>query len=63
MNSYTNKGRQFEVDLVKFLAIPFMICIHFYEQFGAFDYNRELPDSVFRNMMEFIGGGRARIIV
>ena len=56
MNSYTNKGRQFEVDLVKFLAIPFMICIHFYEQFGAFDYQRELPDSVFRNMMEFIGG-------
>ncbi|MEE5991308.1 MAG: heparan-alpha-glucosaminide N-acetyltransferase domain-containing protein, partial [Lachnospiraceae bacterium] len=56
MNSYTNKGRQFEVDLVKFLAIPFMISIHFYEQFGAFDYKRELPDSVFRNMMEFIGG-------
>ena len=56
MVSFTNKGRQFEVDLIKFLAIPFMVCIHFYEQFGAFDFKRELPDSFFRNAIEFIGG-------
>lgn len=56
MGSFTNKGRQFEVDLIKFLAIPFMVCIHFYEQFGAFDYKSGLSDALFRNVMEFIGG-------
>lgn len=56
MRSVTNTGRQFEVDVIKFLAIPFMICIHFYEQFGAFDHKNELPDSFFRNMTEFVGG-------
>lgn len=56
MEPITNRGRQFEVDLIKFLAIPFMICIHFYEQFGAFDFKRVLPDSFFRNAIEFIGG-------
>lgn len=56
MDSITSRGRQFEVDLIKFFAIPFMVCVHFYEQFGAFDYYGELPDSLFRNVMEFTGG-------
>lgn len=56
METYDNKGRQFEIDLIKFLAIPFMICIHFYEQFGAFEFEKELPDSLFRNAVEFTGG-------
>lgn len=56
MESLTNKGRQFEVDVIKFLAIPFMVCIHFYEQFGAYNFKGTLPDSLFRNAMEFIGG-------
>ena len=51
-----NSGRQFEVDAIKFLAIPFMICIHFYEQFGSFDHAVKVPDTIFRNAMEFAGG-------
>ena len=51
-----NTGRQFEVDAVKFFAIPFMICIHFYEQFGGFDFASAVPDTFFRNAMEFVGG-------
>ena len=51
-----NSGRQFEVDAIKFLAIPFMICIHFYEQFGSFDHAVKVPDTFFRNAMEFAGG-------
>ena len=56
MDSLNNNGRQFEVDLLKFLAIPFMVCIHFYEQFGAFGFKSEIPASIFRNVMEFTGG-------
>ena len=56
MDTFTNRGRQFEIDLIKFLAVPFMICIHVYEQFGAFNFMEELPDSLFRNVIEFIGG-------
>lgn len=55
-NKSINTGRQFEVDMVKFLAIPFMICIHFYEQFGGYDHANEIPDTLFRNVIEFIGG-------
>lgn len=56
MGPATNTGRQYEIDVIKFLAIPFMICIHFYEQFGAFDFKNALPDSIFRNIIEFVGG-------
>lgn len=56
MDSLSNKGRQFEADLIKFFAIPFMVCVHFYEQFGAFDFTGELPGSIFRNVTEFTGG-------
>lgn len=56
MNEYVNSGRQFEVDCVKFFAIFYMVCIHVYEQYGSFDFYHRMPDSVFRNMMEFLGG-------
>ncbi len=51
-----NTGRQFEVDCVKFFAIPFMVGIHFYEQFGKYDFAGVVPDTIFRNVIEFIGG-------
>lgn len=51
-----NTGRQFEIDVAKFFAIPFMICIHFYEQFGGYDFANKIPDTLFRNVIEFIGG-------
>ena len=51
-----NAGRQFEVDCVKFFAIPFMVCIHFYEQFGAYDFVNVIPNTMFQNMIEFVGG-------
>lgn len=51
-----NTRRQFEVDCVKFWAILFMICVHFYEQFGAYDYEGEIPDTIYRNIIEFVGG-------
>ena len=51
-----NSGRQFEIDCVKFFAIPFMVCIHFYEQFGKCDYADIAPDTLFRNIIEFVGG-------
>ena len=51
-----NTGRQSEVDMVKAFAIPFMICIHIYEQFGGYDFADTAPDTLFRNVMEFIGG-------
>ncbi len=51
-----NTGRQPEADLIKFFAIPFMICIHIYEQFGGYDFTNEMPDTLFRNATEFVGG-------
>lgn len=48
--------RRSEVDMAKFFAIPFMICIHFYEQFGGYDFVNIIPNSLFRNTMEFLGG-------
>lgn len=51
-----NTGRQFEIDVAKFFAIPFMICIHFYEQFGGYGFANKIPDTLFRNVIEFIGG-------
>ena len=56
MENKTDKGRQFEVDCVKFFAILFMMCIHVYELLGQFDYYNVLPDTLFRNAVEFCGG-------
>lgn len=48
--------RLFEIDAVKFFAIFFMICAHVYERFGSFDLYGTMPDTAYRNLVEFIGG-------
>ena len=50
------KERRFELDVVKFFAIIFMITIHVYEYLGPYDQDSVMPDSAFRNVMEFLGG-------
>jgi len=46
------KERRFELDVVKFFAIIFMITIHVYEYLGPYDQDSVMPDSAFRNVME-----------
>lgn len=55
-NKNINAGRQPEVDMIKWFAIPFMICVHIYEQYGGYDFEHVMPDTVFRNAIEFLGG-------
>ena len=55
MRQDTN-GRFFEVDAVKFFAIIYMIFSHSYERFGAYDLYGTMPDTIFRNLIEFFGG-------
>ena len=50
------KERRFELDVVRFFAIIFMITIHVYEYLGSYDQDNVMPDSAFRNIMEFLGG-------
>ena len=49
-------ARLFEVDAAKFFAIIFMICVHVYERFGSFDFDSVIPDTPYRNIVEFLGG-------
>ena len=56
---HVNKGRQYEVDCVKFFAVIFMVCIHIYEQLGSYDYHNNLPTGFFCNAIEFLGGPMA----
>lgn len=49
-------ARLFEVDAAKFFAIIFMICVHVYERFGSFDFDSAIPDTPYRNIVEFLGG-------
>ena len=51
-----NTSRQFEVDCVRFFAILFMVCIHVYEFYTDCDYGSVMPDTVYRNVIEFLGG-------
>lgn len=53
------KDRIFEVDAVKFMAIFYMICEHVYERFGSFDHFGTMPDTLYRNFVEFFGGPMA----
>ena len=50
------KERRFELDAVKFFAIFFMVMIHVYEYLGPYDTDHVMPDSAFRNIIEFLGG-------
>ena len=48
--------RLFELDALKFFAILFMVTIHVYENLGPYDTDYVMPDSAFRNIIEFLGG-------
>ena len=50
-----NAGRQHELDVAKVLAILYMVVIHVYEEMGAVPWWTP-PDSLFRIVMEFLGG-------
>ncbi len=52
----TNGRRLFEVDSVKFFAIIFMVCVHVYEQFGNWNFYGDMPGTLYRNTLEFLGG-------
>ena len=61
MNSedkYIKSGgkRLFEVDSAKFFALIFMVCIHTFEMYVKWDYHENIPDSLYRNVMEILGG-------
>ena len=52
----TRSKRLFEVDIVKAFAIFFMVVIHVYEQLSVYDHRNVMPDSMFRIIIEFLGG-------
>ena len=56
ISTRSNGKRLFEVDSVKFFAIIFMVCVHVYEQFGDWDFYGDIPGTLYRNIMEFLGG-------
>ena len=53
--SKNNARRRFEIDVVKFLAIVFMVCVHVYEDMSVIDWSVPHTD-VFGNVIEFLGG-------
>lgn len=55
MRERINTGRQGELDVAKALAIPYMVIIHVYEELSVVDYDVR-PDSLFRGVLEFLGG-------
>ena len=50
-----NTGRQVELDLAKVFAILYMVIIHVYEEMSVVHYWSR-PDSLFRGVLEFLGG-------
>ena len=50
-----NTGRQPELDVAKVFAIVYMVVIHVYEEMSVVNYWAR-PDSVFRVVLEFLGG-------
>lgn len=64
INSMENKnelkpissGRLYEIDVIKTLAIFFMVIVHCYENFSGIEHLTVMPGDVFRNVIEFIGG-------
>ena len=51
-----NKGRQFEIDCVKFFAIFWMVCIHVYENMSVVVDYAHKPGTIFQLALEFLGG-------
>lgn len=50
-----NTGRQVELDVAKVFAILYMVTIHVYEEMSTVHYWTR-PDSLFRIVLEFLGG-------
>lgn len=55
MKDRINAGRQPELDVAKVFAILYMVTIHVYEEMSVVNYWVR-PDSVFRVVLEFLGG-------
>lgn len=55
MKDRINTGRQIELDVAKVFAILYMVTIHVYEEMSVVRYWSR-PDSVFRTVLEFLGG-------
>ncbi len=55
MKDRINTGRQVELDVAKVFAILYMVTIHVYEEMSVVRYWSR-PDSVFRIVLEFLGG-------
>lgn len=55
MKDRVNTGRQPELDVAKVFAIFYMVIIHVYEEMSVVNYWAR-PDSIFRVVLEFLGG-------
>ena len=55
MKYKVNTGRQLELDVAKVFAIFYMVIVHVYEEMSAVNY-WAMPDTLFRGIVEFIGG-------
>ena len=55
MKDKVNTGRQLELDVAKVFAIFYMVIVHVYEEMSAVNY-WVMPDSLFRWIIEFVGG-------
>lgn len=55
MKDRVNTGRQPELDVAKVAAILYMVVIHVYEEMSVVNYWVR-PDSLFRTVLEFLGG-------
>ena len=55
MKEKVNTGRQPELDVAKVFAILYMVVIHVYEEMSVVRYWTR-PDSLFRGVLEFLGG-------
>ena len=55
MKGRVNTGRQPELDVAKVFAILYMVIIHVYEEMSVVRYWSR-PDTVFRIILEFLGG-------
>ena len=55
MKDKVNTGRQLELDVAKVLAIFYMVIVHVYEEMSSVNY-WAMPDTLFRTVIEFIGG-------
>ena len=55
LNNRTQR-RHFEVDVAKAFAIVFMVVVHVYTEMSGIDFYHAMPDSLLRNVIEYLGG-------